>query len=311
LPPPLPDGVAASHDGSPSTIEGGDHLGHPQNGWNGPDSYGSGTGATQSGLNAAYGSEPYFDDGIAIEGRGQEGRGHEGFGGQSPSSFEGHTGVPHPYREEFDQGNRGIDLPSAHSEMPQQPGVSTRGKRGRKLTETAVRALSEALPRRMRVHAPVFVEAKLPKSEIHALAAGLGGGQAYPGQPSVAMSVRLRAPDGGLMIEPASSETQWFDARSDVIESELAQWHWTVTPLRSGRERLQLIAAVRVNGPEGTVADHMLPEIVAEVRIKRRIGLAVFGLIKWFAVAGVGAAAAIYGQPLLNSVMGAAVKLWK
>ena len=60
LPPPLPDGVAASHDGSPSTIEGGDHLGHPQNGWNGPDSYGSGTGATQSGLNAAYGSEPYL-----------------------------------------------------------------------------------------------------------------------------------------------------------------------------------------------------------------------------------------------------------
>ena len=66
----------------------------------------------------------------------------------------------------------------------------------------------------MRVAVPLMIEVRIARADVQALAEGLqGGGAAYQHEVTVtkAMSVRLRAPDGGFFIETASPETQWIE----------------------------------------------------------------------------------------------------
>ncbi|MFX8801613.1 hypothetical protein ABTM62_20210, partial [Acinetobacter baumannii] len=79
----------------------------------------------------------------------------------------------------------------------------------------------------LRMGVPVTVEARLAKSEIFALASSLSATPGRAPQPGLAMSVRLRAPDGGVVIDASSSETHWFETRPEVIQSETAHWQWT------------------------------------------------------------------------------------
>ena len=72
---------------------------------------------------------------------------------------------------------------------------------------------------------------------MQALAEGLqGGGAAYQHEVMVtkAMSVRLRAPDGGFYIETASPETQWIEKAMQLPSEAFASWRWHVTPARRG-----------------------------------------------------------------------------
>lgn len=77
-------------------------------------------------------------------------------------------------------------------------------------------ALAENVPRTMRVGVSERVEIRIGRAQAKGLTEGMeGGGLAWRHDVVVtkAMSVRLRAPEGGFFIETASPETQWVDAR--------------------------------------------------------------------------------------------------
>lgn len=187
---------------------------------------------------------------------------------------------------------------------------TTRGRR-RKSPDATARGLGEAIPRRMRAHVPAIIDAQLPKADIAAIVAGLAGAVDSGAMQAPAMSVRLRSSDGTFLIDASSPETQWFDHRPDIIQSEFANWRWTVTPLKPGRRQLQLAVAVRALGPDGIAADHILPDCMVDVRVGRNYGRAMLGLLKWAFVATAGGLAAMYGGSLLNPVIGAVLKLIK
>ncbi len=116
----------------------------------------------------------------------------------------------------------------------------------------------------MRVAVPALVEVRIAKAEVQALADGLqGGGAAYHHEVTItkAMSVRLRAPDGGFFIETASPETQWIERSMLLSSDEYASWRWHVTPREKGKKRLQLIISARTVG-----ADGLLPRLHSPTR---------------------------------------------
>ena len=82
-----------------------------------------------------------------------------------------------------------------------------------------------------------------------------------------ALSVRLRAPDGGFWIEAASSETQWVEIAAGLHQDDDVTWRWTVTPQRRGRGRLILVVAARTIGHDGMPAEAAPPDRTIEVTI--------------------------------------------
>ncbi len=131
--------------------------------------------------------------------------------------------------------------------------------------------LVENIPRTMRVAVPALVEVRIAKADVQALAEGLqGGGAAYRHEVTVtkAMSVRLRAPDGGFFIETASPETQWIERTMLLSSDDFASWRWHVTPREKGKKRLQLIISARTVGADGLAAETALPDQVITVRVR-------------------------------------------
>lgn len=151
--------------------------------------------------------------------------------------------------------------------------------------------LIEKIPRAMRVAVPVVVEVRIAKADVKALADGMAGqGQAYRHEIVVtkAMSVRLRAPDGGFFIETTSPETQWLENKLGLMADDYASWRWTVTPRTRGRHRLQLVIAARTVGRDGLTAESSLPEQVIDVRVKTNYGLSARRWGGWIAAAIIG-----------------------
>lgn len=108
-----------------------------------------------------------------------------------------------------------------------------------------------------------------------------------------ALTVRLRAPDGGFWIEAASPETQWVDAASGDQQDEPISWRWTVTPQRRGRRRLQLLVAARMIGRDGIAAEAAPPERVIDVAVS---GNPAWRAARWIALLFVLAVAAALGR---------------
>ena len=85
--------------------------------------------------------------------------------------------------------------------------------------------LVENIPRSMRVAVPAMIEVRIARGDVQALAEGLqGGGAAYQHEVMItkAMSVRLRAPDGGFFVETASPETQWIEQAALITQEDFA-----------------------------------------------------------------------------------------
>ena len=171
--------------------------------------------------------------------------------------------------------------------------------------------LVENIPRKMRVAIPMVVEARLARAEVKAIAEGLqGGGAVYRHEILVtkAMSVRLRAPEGGFWIETSSPETQWIENVLGVMADDFASWRWTVTPRERGQKRLQLVISARTVGADGLAAETALPDQVIEVKVGLNFAKTVQSLAGWIAAGIVGGLFAKFGdslyQPLINAVMG-------
>ena len=159
--------------------------------------------------------------------------------------------------------------------------------------------LVENIPRIMRVAVPALVEVRIAKADVQSLAEGLqGGGAAYHHQVSItkAMSVRLRAPDGGFFIETASPETQWIERSALVSGEDYASWRWHVTPREKGRKRLQLVISARTVGPDGLTAERALPDQVITVRVRTNYGKSILRWSGWVIAAIVGGLLARFGE---------------
>jgi hypothetical protein len=159
--------------------------------------------------------------------------------------------------------------------------------------------LVENIPRRMRVGIPVVVEARIARADVKALAEGLqGGGAAFRHEVVVtkAMSVRLRAPDGGFSIENRSPETQWIESVLGLGSDDFASWRWTVTPRTRGRRQLQLIVSARTVGSDGMTAETALPDQLVDVKVAINYTRTLGRWTGWILAAVIGGLLAKFGE---------------
>lgn len=172
--------------------------------------------------------------------------------------------------------------------------------------------LIENVPRRMRVGISSPVEVRIAKAEVKAISEGLDLNTAHRHdiQVTKAMSVRLRAPEGGFFIETASPETQWIENALGLMADDYARWRWTVTPKVRGKRRLQLIVSARTVGPDGLAAETALPDQIIEIRVSTNYTVLAKRLAAWTVAAVLGGLLAQFGaqiwtamEPLLRSLM--------
>jgi hypothetical protein len=164
---------------------------------------------------------------------------------------------------------------------------------------TEIGQLVENIPRSMRVAVPAMIEVRIARADVQALAEGLqGGGAAYQHEVMVtkAMSVRLRAPDGGFFIETASPETQWIERAMLLSSEDFASWRWHVTPREKGRRRLQLIISARTVSADGLAAETALPDQVITVRVHTNYAKVAARWVGWGAAAVIGGLLAKFGE---------------
>jgi hypothetical protein len=163
--------------------------------------------------------------------------------------------------------------------------------------------LVENIPRHMRAGVPVVVEARIARADIKALAEGLqGGGAAFRHDVVVtkAMSMRLRAPDGGFLIETRSPETQWIENVLGITSDEYASWRWTITARERGKRQLQLIVSARTVGADGLTAETALPDQVIDVKVGINYGEQAKRWMGWTVAAVIGGLFARFGEGIFD-----------
>jgi len=123
----------------------------------------------------------------------------------------------------------------------------------------------------MRVGVPASAQVRISRNRIDGLIGLLMQGRGMVHRPDAlitrALSVRLRAPDGGFWIEAASPETQWVEIGAGLHQDDDVTWRWTVTPQRRGRGRLILVVAARTIGHDGLAAEAAPPDRAIEVTV--------------------------------------------
>jgi hypothetical protein len=159
--------------------------------------------------------------------------------------------------------------------------------------------LVENVPRRMRVGTMESVEVRIARDDMPGVSSGLQG-QAPPVRHDLlitkAMSVRLRAPDGGFVIESASPETQWTEPSLTPLSSDFASWRFLITPQRRGEATLQLVVAARAVGRDGIVAETALPDRVINVRVRTNYVRAGLRGAVWLAALAIGGVVGKLGE---------------
>lgn len=163
--------------------------------------------------------------------------------------------------------------------------------------------LIENIPRRMRVAVSEIVEVRIARAELQNLAKGMRnqhGAQQHDLIITKAMSVRLRAPNGGFFVESASPETQWIEKQLGILSDDFASWRWTVTPQRTGRSRLQLVVSARTVGSDGLAAETALPDQIFDVRVSTNYQVLAGRWAGWIAAAVAGGLFAKFGEQVLE-----------
>jgi neural Wiskott-Aldrich syndrome protein len=216
-----------------------------------------------------------------------------------PEGIGAASGGPSPH-----SGREGQRSPPAAKAANQAPARSFSPR-------TEIGQLVENIPRSMRVAVPALIEVRIARADVQALAEGLqGGGAAYQHEVTVtkAMSVRLRAPDGGFFIETASPETQWIEKAMLLSSDDFASWRWHVTPRDKGRRRLQLIISARTVSADGLAAETALPDQVITVRVRTNYVRSAKRWVGWILAAVAGGVLAKFGEgafePLIRLITG-------
>lgn len=152
--------------------------------------------------------------------------------------------------------------------------------------------LIENIPRRMRSAVTERIEVRISREETQALMKGMEG-RAEPIRHDIAvtqaMSVMLRAPNGGFMIETISPETQWVYDRPDGGEGDhYGRWRWIVTPTQSGQRPLQLIISARTVDRHGNMGETALPDQIIDVRVRINYQRILQNGFQWIVVMAAG-----------------------
>jgi hypothetical protein len=176
---------------------------------------------------------------------------------------------------------------------------------------SATSPLVEYVPRAMRAGVPETVEVRMAKADLAGAGGRSDGRGGYPHELVVTriLAVRLRAPEGGFWIEPASPETQWIENTLGVLSDDYVSWRWTVTPRYRGRGRLQFVVSVRAVGGDGVAAETALPDLVTEVTVGPNYGVVARTWAGWIAAAIIGGILARYGDSLWTSLTALLLRL--
>ena len=150
----------------------------------------------------------------------------------------------------------------------------------------------------MRVGVTEAVEVRIGRAGADLSGAMPGGGTPVRHDLYItkAMSVRLRAPDGGFRIEVSSPETQWTEATMGPLASDFAVWRFAITPDRRGESVLQLVVAARVLARDGIMAETTLPERVISVRVRTNYVRTTMRAAAWLAALAIGGAVGRMGE---------------
>ena len=152
--------------------------------------------------------------------------------------------------------------------------------------------LAENIPRRMRAHISMPVEVRVSREETETFLSGFDGDtELFRHNIAVtqAMSVMLRAPDGGFVIENLGPETQWiFTSPGFESKEPFGRWLWSVTPTETGKRRLQLGVAARSVDENGLAGDTALPEQVITVEVRANFTRSAVQALKWVALMALG-----------------------
>lgn len=165
--------------------------------------------------------------------------------------------------------------------------------------EAELGQLAENIPRTMRAGVTERVEIRLARAHVQDLTGGLdGSGLAWRHDVTVtkAMSVRLRAPEGGFFIETASPETQWIDNQFLDEVADYASWRFLITPNRRGWSELQIVVSARTVGSDGLAAETAFPDQHIDVKVRTNYGRAALKGLGWAAAAVAGGAIAKFGE---------------
>lgn len=239
-----------------------------------------------------------------------EARGTPYLGGQPPA--------PQPYGGNTPYGQM-TPPPAPASSMPQMTAPRSRTAppadaqmKPRAKAETG--QLAENIPRAMRVGVTERVEIRIAKAAVKAITEGLeGGGVAWRHEVTItqAMSVRLRAPDGGFFIETVSPETQWIENQLGFAADDFASWRFLITPQSRGWSNLQIVVSARTIGADGLAAETALPDQVVEVKVRTNYKRTFLRWMGWILAAIAGGALAKFGEGGLSIAVSTISKLFK
>jgi hypothetical protein len=123
-----------------------------------------------------------------------------------------------------------------------------------------------------------------------------------------AMTVRLRAPDGGFLIDPLSAETCWTHNADQ--DQDFANWRWSVTPQRRGQARLLLIISAQTLDTKGVAAEAALPDQVIKVHVRVNYARTARKVAGWGLLMVAGGALSAWGRELYPAALDALARVW-
>lgn len=238
---------------------------------------------------------------------------HGQYPGQYPSPYPGdlqsYPPFAPPHGQLGGQSAGGMAMPPAPPmPAPAMPPQQARVAR----PKVEIGQLAENIPRGMRVGKTERVEVRIAKAAAKAITEGLeGGGVAWRHEVTItqAMSVRLRAPDGGFFIETVSPETQWIENQLGFASDDFASWRFLVTPQSRGWTRLQIVVSARTIGADGMAAETALPDQVVDVKVRTNYKRSFVRWLGWIIAAVAGGALAKFGEGGFNIVQTVVQKL--
>ena len=136
--------------------------------------------------------------------------------------------------------------------------------------------LVEAVPRKMKMNMPSRAEVRITREqldEINSEFEELSSSHIHELAVTEAMTVQLRAPGSGFHIENLSPQTQWIDRNQRHInDADFGVWRWNVTPVKSGKARLQLVISARTVDDDGNIHIADIPDKIIELSIAKDYG---------------------------------------
>jgi len=221
-------------------------------------------------------------------------------GPQTPQGFQG----PQPPAPQAMQGPQ-AQQPHASQSLPKPPVPATPAARERPPVKGDGSPLHDNIPRAMRVGTTERVEIRIARAAMKALGSGLESphlGRRYGVGAVQAVAVRLRAPEGGFLIETASPESQWIEGQGGLSIDEFASWRFNVAPQSRGRHRLQIMTSARIVGSDGIAAETPMPDQVIEVKVRRDTKRALAKWFGWLVATAIGVALALSYEKAFESL---------